>query len=316
VVSGTITHARVRANPYRPGRDGRIRFLPGNGGICLNFGLGDRATQIVGDHVEPGVSIRNDSRAPGADPMANNRGLLGLSCIGNRATVVSGPAEGSVGMVIGKHGGPDHVLLQFAPETLARLRIGDTIQVESHGQGLAFRRASGVAALNLAPNLLRRWGLRERHGQVAVPVVRLVPAVLMGSGVGQPHGMLGDVDIQLTPRNLAEELGLWDLRIGDIVAVVHFDMRYGASHAPGRVTYGVVVHSNSTVAGHGPGVTPLLVGPIAKLVPRFSPQANLATIFGFRSTPSAMPAPNPGRWRAVLGGEGAIHAIPHVDGWR
>jgi hypothetical protein len=42
------------------------------------------------------------------------------------------------------------------------------------------------------------------------------------------------------------------------------------------------VHGDSTVSGHGPGVTPLLTGPAALLRPQHAPRANLAAIFAVR----------------------------------
>jgi hypothetical protein len=45
---------------------------------------------------------------------------------------------------------------------------------------------------------------------------------------------------------------------------------------------GVIVHGDSTVAGHGPGVTPLLTGPAGLLRPVLDAQANLAEVFGVR----------------------------------
>jgi hypothetical protein len=44
---------------FRVGADGTPRALPSTGGIVYNFRIGDSATQLAGDHVEPGVSIRN-----------------------------------------------------------------------------------------------------------------------------------------------------------------------------------------------------------------------------------------------------------------
>ncbi|RKH53363.1 DUF4438 domain-containing protein, partial [Corallococcus sp. AB050B] len=58
------------------------------------------------------------------------------------------------------------------------------------------------------------------------------------------------------------------------------------------ITVGVVVHSDSKVAGHGPGVTPLLICPqeCVRLVCR--PQANVALLLGLRQS-VAPPARRP-----------------------
>jgi hypothetical protein len=45
------------------------------------------------------------------------------------------------------------------------------------------------------------------------------------------------------------------------------------------VTIGVVVHSDSTVSGHGPGVTALLTGPASCLRPVRDNRANIAFLY-------------------------------------
>jgi len=62
-VAGQVAHPIVRATPYRIGRDGVLRLVPGSGGIVLNRRVGDRAVGLAGDHVEAGVSLHNNGRA-------------------------------------------------------------------------------------------------------------------------------------------------------------------------------------------------------------------------------------------------------------
>ena len=50
-----------------------------------------------------------------------------------------------------------------------------------------------------------------------------------------------------------------------------------------RITIGVIVHGDSTVSGHGPGVTALLTGPASRLKPLLDHSANLAEILGVRT---------------------------------
>jgi hypothetical protein len=66
-------------------------------------------------------------------------------------------------------------------------------------------------------------------------------------------------------------------------------MRFGAAWRSGRVTIGVVVHSDSTVSGHGPGVTGLLTGPASCLRPVRDSRANIAFLYQRRDyiTPRA-----------------------------
>lgn len=288
-VAGEIAHPVLPPSPYRIGRDGAVRIVPGTGGIVLNRRVGDAAVGLAGDHVEPGASIKHPERtAPAA-----NRALMMLACVGNRARVVSGPATGAVGTVTGKHGGVNHVLVDFPPQVLARLRIGDRIQIVACGQGLALPDHPGVRALNLSPRLLARWGIRATERGLTVPVTHVVPSVVMGSGLGRPEGVLGDCDIELADPVTRRLHRLDRLRLGDLVAILSFDMRWGASHRQGPITFGVVVHSDSQVAGHGPGVTPLLVAPAGRVRPVFRADANLAAVLGLRPRRSLAPLPPP-----------------------
>jgi hypothetical protein len=289
-VAGQIANPILGASPYRIGRDGVPRVLPGTGGIVLNWCVGDPAVGLAGDHVEPGVSIRNSDREVGAAPGAANRALLAFACIGNLARVVTGPATGAVGTVIGKHGGINHVIVDFPMHVRKELRIGDRIQITAVGQGLRLLDAPSVRAMNLSPRLLSAWGVRVRRGVVHVPVTHLLPGGLMGSGLGRPDGVLGDCDIQLSDPRARRQLRLEALRFGDLVAIAALDARFGPNRHPGVVTVGVVVHSDSTVAGHGPGVTPLLVAPTRALRPLRAAAANIGLALGMRSTAHALPS--------------------------
>lgn len=290
VVAGQIANALVRGSPWRIGRDGVVRVVPGTGGIALDRRVGDRAVGLAGDHVEPGAAIRNNDRESVGPPAAANRGLLVNACVGDVVRVVSGPATGAVGSVTGKHGGIDHVLVDFPPAVLRTLRIGDRVQIHAVGQGLRLVDFPGVTALNLSPRLLRRWGLRAHGARLHVPCTHVVPGGLMGSGLGRSDAVLGDTDIQLARPAIVRALRLDQLRFGDLVAITPFDARHGASHRD-AMTIGVVVHSDSRVAGHGPGVTALLAASDGSLRPVFSADANLARILALRSeiAPLAQP---------------------------
>jgi hypothetical protein len=109
----------------------------------------------------------------------------------------------------------------------------------------------------------------------------------MGSGLGKNTVWRGDVDIQLFDEGIRHHFRLGSLRFGDLVAIVQGDTRFGPALRQGRTTIGVVVHSDSTVSGHGPGVTPLLTGSAARLQPIYNPQANLAVLFDLRMLPPA-----------------------------
>lgn len=301
-MAGQIANPLLRAAPYRVGRDGVLRVVPGTGGVVLNRRVGDRAMGLAGDHVEPGVAIRNNDREVVGPPGAPNRALLAYSCVGNLAEVTTGPVAGAVGTVTGKHGGINHVLVDFTPDVLRRLRIGDRIQVTAYGQGLELVDFPGIRAINLAPRLLARWGVRSHRRHLHVPVTHLVPAGLLGSGLGRSESVLGDVDIQLSDPNVVRRFRLGSLRLGDLVAICPLDARYGPSFRGEALTVGVVVHSDSHVAGHGPGVTPLLVSVDGSIRPVFEPNANIARILGLRRAIARAIPPQRGEvgaWRAA-----------------
>ncbi|RKI08957.1 DUF4438 domain-containing protein [Corallococcus praedator] len=281
-VAGQVSHPIVYASPYRVGRDGVLRLLPGSGGIVLNRRVGDPAGGLAADHMEAGVSLHNNGREVVGPRDGPNRALMFYACVGNRARVTSGPAEGAQGTVVGKHGGINHVIVDFPPHVKRRMRIGDRVQLEGYGQGLELPDFPGVRVQNLSPRLLRRWGVRTVRGRLLIPVTHTVPAELMGSGMGRSEGVLGDLDIQLSDEGLVRRFRLGSLRLGDLVAVCPLDYRYGPSRRPGTITVGVVVHSDSKVAGHGPGMTPLLIAPAACVRLVCQPQANLALVLGLR----------------------------------
>lgn len=281
-VSGQIAHPVGRAAPHRIGYDGVPRVLPGTGGIVLNRRIGDLCVGLAGDHIEPGVALHNNGREVVGPRDGPNNALITYACVGNVARVISGPCAGKSGVVTGKHGGINHVLVDFPTEVLLRLRIGDRVQIVSHGMGLRLTDHPRVEVMNCAPRLLRRWGIGERDGALHVPVTHFVPASLMGSGLGRNTAWRGDYDIQLADGDTRRRHRLGSLRFGDMVAIVAGDTRFGPSLQRGRTTVGIIVHGDSTVSGHGPGVTALLSGPASLLRPRLVADANLARLLDIR----------------------------------
>ncbi len=282
-VLGQIAHPVGRANPYRIGYDGVPRVLPATGGIVLNHRIGDRCVGLAGDHIEPGVSLHNNDREVVGPRDGPNTALMTYACVGNRARVITGPCVGKMGIVTGKHGGVNHVLVDFPFPVLRELRIGDRVQIQSCGQGLRLLDRPEITVFNAAPELLARWGLRLRGGVLHAPVTHLVPASIMGSGLGKSTAWRGDYDIQLADPVIRRRFRLGSLRFGDMVAIIEADNRFGPIYRQGRITIGVIVHGDSTVSGHGPGVTALLTGPIERLRPVRDSRANLGSIFGLRA---------------------------------
>ncbi len=262
---------------WKVSRDGKPFIMPGIGGITLNAQVGDPACGWAGDHVEPGVSCTGDTLKPFEHP---NLPLQVFSCVGNRALVASGKAEGAEGVVLGHHGGSEHVIVDFPRATKEKLTYDDKILIFAKGQGLALEDYSDISLFNLDPGLLKKMQIREIDGKLHVPVTTLVPAAAMGSGIGAAHVAKGDYDITLGDPETVQEYGFDKIRFGDIVALLDHDNRFGRDYHQGAISIGVVVHSDCKVAGHGPGVTTLMTCASPMIEPIVDPRANLADLFG------------------------------------
>lgn len=263
------------STPWLISHDGQPRIVPGTGGITYNVRVGDRIAGLVGDHVEPSISSRN------ADPTAN-AGYNILSCVGNTATMISGEAKGATGIVTGTHGGIEHVMIDFSEADMAKMAVGDKIQVRSWGVGLQIEGFPDVSCTGLDPDLFARWVTETRDGKLVVPVAKLAPAAIMGSGLGRDNVARGDYDINLFDLEMVERYGLGDLRFGDFVAITDADATYGRHYFGGAVSVGIIVHGDSYLAGHGPGVTGLLTSRGGNILPVLDSTANIADLLGLR----------------------------------
>lgn len=281
-VGARVAHPVAPANPYRIGHDGVPRVLAGPGGIVLSHRIGDACVGLVADHLEAGVALHNNAREVVGPRNGPNNALLTYACVGNLVEVTSGACRGARGMVTGKHGGVDHVIVDFPPRTLRALAPGDAVKVCARGLGLRLIDVPDVSLFNCSPALLRRWGLVARDGTLVVPVARVIPARVMGSGLGRNTVWRGDYDIQLFDAPTRRRYGLDALRFGDMVAILDADARHGPSFHGGWTTIGTIVHGDSTVSGHGPGVTVLMTGRRGRISVTRDRHANLAAIFGLR----------------------------------
>lgn len=275
-VAGEVAPPRLNAGLYEVGFEGQPFILPSVGGINPNVRVGDPAFAFAADHIEPGVSLRNsDDRL--------NAALNAMACIGNEAVVLTGDAKGAKGVVTGKHGGIEHVMADFSPDVMRKMAIGDKIQVWSCGLGLRLLETPDILAFNADPDFLLEWAPETLpDGRLRVRVARIVPAAVMGSGLGRSTVVRGDYDIQTFDDVTAGKYGLRELRLGDIVAIEDADHSYGRTYRTGAVSIGVVVHGRSFVAGHGPGVTSLLTSPDGKIEPVIDASANLASLLKVR----------------------------------
>ena len=281
-VMGEVASPIVGRSVYNISAKGTPSVLPGVGGITYNLRVGDPACGWEADHVEPSVSVENKENDPRYGQGANAAFNV-LSCVGNDAIVVSGDAKGAKGIVTGKHGGIDHVLVDFQPEVLEKLMLSDKILVKAYGVGLKLTEFSDIKVMNMDPRFLEVLNPKPNGEKLEVPVSHMVPAVVMGSGLGANQTHSGDYDIQLFDENVVEQYGLEDLRLGDLVAIIDADHSFGRIYHQGSISVGIIVHTNCVTAGHGPGVTSLMTSPSGKIIPKIDSKANIAYLLKLRS---------------------------------
>jgi hypothetical protein len=266
---------RSRAN-WRVDHQGKPFLLPGIGGITLNIQAGDPAFGWAGDHVEPGVSCTADTRKPFEHP---NVSFQLYACVGNKATVVSGEAKGATGVVLGHHGGSEHVMIDFSREVKEKLTYNDKIMVRGRGQGLRLLDYPSIMLYNLDPKLLKKMRIEETgKGKLRVPVTTIAPAACMGSGLGASNVAKGDYDIMTSDPETVKQYKLDKMRFGDFVALMDHDNSYGRAYRQGAVTIGVIVHSDCKGAGHGPGVTTVMTCSTSLIKPVIDSRANIADL--------------------------------------
>ena len=267
-VQGKIHHPTMKTS-YRVSRDGVPLVLEAVGGITYNARIGDNCMKWVADHLEPGVSLQNENKD-------ENEALQTFACIGNTAIAVSGEAKGAKGFITGKHGGIEHLIIYFPDEDLQKMAIGDSVLVKATGAGLRVEGYPEVHCCNMDPGLFDKLGIEEKDGVLEVPVAYEIPAEIMGSGIGSRTSHSGDYDITTGDKDAFEKLNLKEMRFGDIVLLRDCDNTYGREYIKGAVSVGVVIHGNSFIMGHGPGVTTVMTCKTNRIRGRISKDANIA----------------------------------------
>jgi hypothetical protein len=244
-----------------PDPEGINRPLPGHGGVVLDVVIGDRAAGWASDHLEPGASIAHP------EPAAN-RALQILSCVGNDAVVISGLAQGSRGVVTGKHG---TTLVAFSPGTLARLAPGDAISIDTRGVGLTIEGQPNVRMHSISPVLLEACA-SIRDGRLAVRATKILPPELAAAGIGIEASW---ANLDLETHASSEASLLDDLCFGDLIVLSGHDHRYVRQYDAAWSTLGVIAHGASVSGGHGLGMSTLLTAPSRMLDVDLDPTANL-----------------------------------------
>ncbi len=270
-VCGNISQPSLRHPGYTLDQNGVGAVLPGMAGVVYNARVGDPAFGWAGDHVEPGTSIANPDNAA-------EFALHYLTCMGNSAVVTSGLAKGARGVVTGEHA---RVLVDFDDDVSELLCVGDTVQIIAHGRGLALLDYPQVELKKMSPELLEALNIQEVGGRLRVPVTMALPPRIMGSGA-ELNSEYVDQDLMSGDRALMAELGIDQMRLGDIVVIPDADHRFGRGYRKGATAIALCIHGDSVMTGHGPGILTLMACPEPLIEPVIDPNANLAHLLRIR----------------------------------
>lgn len=272
-VTGGISQPGLRHPGYIPDATGIARVLPGMSGVVYNVRVGDPAFGWSADHVEPGISIHNDDA--GAD-----FALHYLTCIGNKAVVTGGLAKGAVGIVTGEHA---RLLVDFPPEACDLLCVGDPVQIETYGRGLMLTDYPQIELKKCSPELIEAIPIAVIDDKtIRVPVTMELPPRIMGSGA-ELNSEFVDQDLMSGDKALMAELGIDQMRLGDLVVIPNADHRFGRGYREGAATIALCIHGDSVMNGHGPGILTLMTCPEPCIQWEITPEANLANYLNIRS---------------------------------
>ncbi|MBS60813.1 MAG: DUF4438 domain-containing protein [Anaerolineaceae bacterium] len=258
----------VPALPYFVDADGKAYLLPMYGGLIYNVRLGDSVNRWAAEMIQPGASIRNEVEG-------ENAALRALSCLGNRARIVSGAATGKTGIVTGKSGRfLEQVICDFSVETLNLMAPGDNVLIEAYGTGLHLLDYPEIYLRSCSPLLLDSLGIHEEKlgDGFTLSVRHELPGESAGAGAGlSEYGPIG-IQMSIASSYLEDELCF-----GDLVLIRDWDSTYSHGRFKERSSVGVVCQGNSLRGGHGPGVLVFMSGPSAELRPLISDEANIGT---------------------------------------
>ncbi|MGB9864321.1 MAG: DUF4438 domain-containing protein [Candidatus Saccharicenans sp.] len=270
-VKGQVAHPQP-SRYYLTTWDGRPKMAIGVAGINYTLSLGD---PVFGWAAADQVTVGIATEGVGEDRF--RQAWLTHTAVGNEVRVLSGAARGAKGVVIGKFGG--YVLAHFDAETREKLAYGDELQVKAEGIGLEIEGLPDVFVHSLSPALLEKMGTVLKDGKLEVPVVKKIPAEIVGSGPGA-GSLFGHFSIQTCFPPDIKKYGLDELRFGDLVFLEDIQCDYGKGYYKGAGTVGMVVSGPSEISGLGIGVTPVLSSRAGKLTYRLEAEANLARYLG------------------------------------
>lgn len=270
-VQGKIAPAEPSTS-YTTTWDGKPKMAIGIGGINYNLKIGDKVFGwAAGDRATVGVATVGEG-----EDRARNAWLYYTS-IGNEVKVLEGDAKGEKGVIIGKF--ERYVLVHFARDVLEKLAIDDLIQTKACGVGLQIEGFDDLFVHGLDPVLLEKMGIRDADGTLVVPVVKEIPAEIIGRGAGG-SSLYGNWHIQTCYPPDITKYGLAELRFGDIVLLKDIQTDYGKGYFRGGATVGVVCSGPSDLAGLGIGVTPIISTRSGRIRAEIDPGANIGKYLG------------------------------------
>ncbi len=254
--------------------NGKPKMAIGTGGINYNLKLREKVFGWAsGDRATLGVAVS------GAGEERYGGAWLNFTSIGNEVKLLSGEARGEKGIVIGKFG--SYVLAHFEDRVLEKLAVGDLMQAKACGVGLKINGFDDVFTHGLSPHILEKIAVQDEEGKIVVPVVKEIPAEIVGQGAGR-SSLSGHWHIQTCYPPDIEKYGLNELRFGDLVLLRDIQTDYGKGYYKGGATVGVVCSGPSDISGLGIGVTPILSCRTGKLKGRLDPEANIAKYLGIK----------------------------------
>jgi len=209
-VQGQIAPAEP-SRSYVTTWNGKPKMAIGIGGINYNLKIGGKVFGwACGDRATMGVAT------VGADERQMSSWLYYTS-IGNKVRVLSGEARGEKGVVVGKFG--RYVLIHFDDPALNKLAINDQFQVKATGIGLEIEGYEDVFPHGIAPEILEKLVISTSGGKLEVPVVKEIPAEIVGQGSGS-GSLSGNWHIQTCYPPDIEKYDLDELRFGDLVLLM------------------------------------------------------------------------------------------------
>lgn len=189
---------------------------------------------------------------------------------------MSGLAKGAKGTVTGEHA---RLLVSFPGAVNDLLNIGDQIQIEAVGRGISLSEFPQVEFKKTSPKLLNALRLtRSGNGALKIPVAIELPIEIMGSGA-ELNSEYVDQDLMSGDRALMADLGIDQMRLGDIIAIRHADHHFGRSYREGAVSIAICIHGDSIMTGHGPGIMTLMSCAAGGIEFEIDPTANISSYF-------------------------------------